>query len=245
MQVPVRAKKFCEMLCARYRINIFDQLVYADADVEITEPSRQVHETFAPSPEFVVVRVLNIIFLIYHLIFLHQAELCTAASVGDLDTIMKLLKEGADPNAVPNRDNRSVIMSFHSFSVRSTQVLIRLQDRPASCLCRRPSGGGASVAAGWGGHTGARPLGRHAERRRGVGWARHGGGTAGRCSRGAGLRHRHATPHHNCEYRRYRQRHTVAEHSPHSNTTATAAGPAARRQLHHRPGHSFCWGRPG
>ena len=77
MGVPVRAIHFCEMLTKRYRINMFDQLVYRDAEVRnLPEPDKKKSSTGT-------------------LMFF---ELCMACSSGNIRVIEQLLEDGVDLN---------------------------------------------------------------------------------------------------------------------------------------------------
>jgi glutaminase len=87
--VSQRGVRFCEMLTSKYRVNIFDQLVYSDQAVEINASGR--------APAAVTLEQS-----------LMQYELCSAAATGDADKIAELLKCGADPN-VADYDIRTAL----------------------------------------------------------------------------------------------------------------------------------------
>lgn len=88
--IPARVIKFCEMLVARYRMNIFDQLVYADKDVAISIKPPTIRQA--------VTLEQNLL----------QYELCTAAGAGDVSKVRSLLDDGADPN-VADYDLRTAL----------------------------------------------------------------------------------------------------------------------------------------
>ena len=60
--VAPRAIKLCQLLTTRYRVNIFDRLVYADSDVAISDTE---HKRFTSNPALAL-------------------QLCSAAGSGDV-----------------------------------------------------------------------------------------------------------------------------------------------------------------
>lgn len=88
--VPTRAIKFCELLTSRYRVNVFDQLVYADMDVAIGAEQRGSSKAINMEQS------------------LMQYELCTASGAGDAVKVRALLEDGADAN-VADYDGRCAL----------------------------------------------------------------------------------------------------------------------------------------
>lgn len=88
--VPTRAIKFCELLTSRYRVNVFDQLVYADMDVAIGAEQRGSSKAINMEQS------------------LMQYELCSASGAGDAAKVRALLEDGADAN-VADYDGRCAL----------------------------------------------------------------------------------------------------------------------------------------
>lgn len=89
--VPPRALEFSRLLTKRYRINIFDQLVYQDNDIAIDQSAAtdaEAGRTVSQSAHFF--------------------DLCTAAGAGDAATVARLIEEGADVHMV-DYDYRSAL----------------------------------------------------------------------------------------------------------------------------------------
>ena len=80
------ALKFCEALTARYRINMFDQLVYRDEDLDIRANEGQINcnRELADANLSQEARSTLLFF-----------ELCTAANEGNAELLVQLLEDGA------------------------------------------------------------------------------------------------------------------------------------------------------
>eukprot|EP01138_Halocafeteria_seosinensis_P013823 gb/GECG01014115.1/.p1 GENE.gb/GECG01014115.1/~~gb/GECG01014115.1/.p1 ORF type:complete len:1394 (+),score=186.92 gb/GECG01014115.1/:1-4182(+) len=85
--IPPLALKFCEALTARYRINIFDQLVYRDEELDIRADEERVHSNHDLANLSQKARSTLLFF-----------ELCSAASEGDAAQVRDTIEDGADVN---------------------------------------------------------------------------------------------------------------------------------------------------
>jgi len=71
------AEAFCRQLTKLYRINLFDQLVFQDKDIAVTEKERVVEET-------------------YEALTVKWFDLCMAAADGDVTKVKALIRDGVD-----------------------------------------------------------------------------------------------------------------------------------------------------
>lgn len=85
--IPPLALRFCEALTARYRINIFDQLVYRDEELDIRSDEEQVHSNRDLANLSQKAKSTLLFF-----------ELCSAASEGNTEQVKERLEDGADAN---------------------------------------------------------------------------------------------------------------------------------------------------
>jgi glutaminase len=84
--IPPAALKFCENLTRRYRVNIFDQLVYRDEQLDVrSEEAEAKNEDFSNLSER---QRSTLLFF----------ELCTAANSGDESTVRQIIDVGIDVN---------------------------------------------------------------------------------------------------------------------------------------------------
>ena len=104
MGVPVRALRLCEMLTKRYRINMFDQLVYRDEEVRaLPEPAKK--QTVTETIMFF--------------------DLCMAASRGDIQTVKQLLEDGVDVNYADYDQRTALHIACSDGQIEVAKLLVK------------------------------------------------------------------------------------------------------------------------
>ena len=87
--IPPLAEAFCKQITLRYRVNLFDQLVYGDSVIEANDGDQNVKATSMKQ---------SLLFF----------ELCTASGEGNVKRVQELIEDGADVNRV-DYDKRSAL----------------------------------------------------------------------------------------------------------------------------------------
>lgn len=110
--VPPAALKFCECLTNRYRVNIFDQLVYRDEELDIRTDQSEENADFSNLSER---QRSTLLFF----------ELCTAANWGDIKTVKQVLDEGVDVNQADYDRRTALHIASCENRLEITQMLLQ------------------------------------------------------------------------------------------------------------------------
>eukprot|EP01138_Halocafeteria_seosinensis_P007902 gb/GECG01008073.1/.p1 GENE.gb/GECG01008073.1/~~gb/GECG01008073.1/.p1 ORF type:complete len:665 (+),score=73.24 gb/GECG01008073.1/:1-1995(+) len=111
-EIPPAALKFCESLTSRYRINIFDQLVYRNEELDIRSVEEEHNEDFSSLSE---TQKSTLLFF----------ELCTSANSGSIEKVRQAMEAGVDINRWDYDRRTALHIAACSSHVEISQLLIR------------------------------------------------------------------------------------------------------------------------